>query len=579
MPLSPAITFIFTIFRHHKSALYSVILFSALINLLVLSPSIYMLQVYDRVLPSRNEMTLLMLTVMVLGALGTIALLEYCRSMIAINISKKIDRHLSQAVYQAAFAASVQQQSKNAENYLSDVTTVRQFFTGNAIFSFIDAPWFPVFILVIFLFNPWLGLFSFTGALILIALAAINHRIIQQPMKEAGEMSHRSGNTAGMTFRYTSTIAAMGLLPAFQQRWWGLHERFIQLQHQASEYNGRLTSVTRFVRMALQSLILGVGGWLALAGELTPGMMIAGSILLGRALAPIEQLIAAWKQWGSAWSALNRLEALLSQHPPAAEKMRLPALEGNVSVENLTLVSPHNSEANILHNINFSLAAGDILGIIGPSASGKSTLARLLPGLQPPTRGAIRLDGADIQQWNREQLGPSLGYLAQEVEIFPGTIAENIARFNQVDAEKTIEAAKLAGVHEMILRLPAGYDTPTGIGLSGGQKQRIALARALYGDPKLLILDEPDASLDDRGLLALAQALAAMKKRNATVILITHRKQLLTLTNKLLVLQAGEVKDFGATPAVLNKLISAATVKSKAAQAGAEETTQAGLTG
>ncbi|QHM72918.1 type I secretion system permease/ATPase [Mixta intestinalis] len=571
MPISPAITFIFTIFKHHRTTLYSVIFFSALINLLILSPSIYMLQVYDRVLPSRNEMTLLMLTIMILGALGAVALLEYCRSMIAVNISKKIDRSLSQAVYQAAFAANMQQKNKNAENYLSDVTTVRQFFTGNAIFSFIDAPWFPVFILVIFLFNPWLGLFSLVGALLLIALAAINHKIIQQPMKEAGKMSHLSGNTAGITFRYTSTIAAMGLLPNFQRRWWALHEKFIQLQHQASEYNGRLTSITRFVRMALQSLILGAGGWLALDGQLTPGMMIAGSILLGRALAPIEQLIAAWKQWGNTWNALTRLEALLSQHTPDAEKMQLPAPEGNVSVENLTLASLHNSEVNVLHEISFRLAAGDIVGIIGPSASGKSTLARLLLGLQLPTRGAIRLDGADIQQWNREQLGPSLGYLAQEVEIFPGTIAENIARFNDVDTEKTIEAAKLAGVHEMILRLPAGYDTPTGIGLSGGQKQRIALARALYGYPKLLILDEPDASLDDMGLLALAQALAAMKKRNTTVVLITHRKQLLALTNKVLVLQGGKVKEFGDTPAVLNKLISSSTVKNKTAHASAQQ--------
>ncbi|URQ60664.1 type I secretion system permease/ATPase [Pantoea alhagi] len=557
MPVS-AIKFIKFVFQKYKKALWSIALFSTVINLLILAPSVYMLQVYDRVLPSRNEMTLLMLSIILVGLLGIIALLEYCRSMIAVYISEKVDRDLSNAVYQAAFYANLAQKNKDAANYLNDVTAVRQFFTGNAIFAFIDAPWFPLFILIIFLFNPWLGAFALLGAGLLIILAIVNQRVTQKPLAEAGKTAHQSTNIASANLHHAGTIEAMGMLPAFQQRWWTLHQKFIHMQQQASEYNGRITAITRFVRMSLQSLILGLGGWLAIRGELTPGMMIAGSILLGRALAPIEQLIIAWKQWGNTQSALLRLERLLTDYPLQPEKMTLPAPQGALSVEKVSLCTEHDEKIDILQHISFQLKPGDLLGVIGSSASGKSTLARLLVGIQSASSGIIRFDGADINHWNRAQLGPAIGYLSQEVEIFAGTIAENIARFADVDADRVIEAAKNAGVHEMILRLPAAYDTPVGnggIGLSGGQKQRIALARALYGSPKLLVLDEPDASLDDAGLMALAQALAAMQKKKTTIILITHRKQLLALTNKVLIMHGGQIKEFGETRGVLNKLM------------------------
>ncbi|QCT19308.1 type I secretion system permease/ATPase [Jejubacter calystegiae] len=558
MPKYSAMKFIIHSFRNHKRSLWYIALFSSLINLLILFPSIYMLQVYDRVLPSRNEITLIMLSIMVVGALGMIALLEYCRSMITIWISKQVDDKLSRSVYQAAFIANLHRKNQDTAACLNDVTTVRQFFTGNAIFAFIDAPWFPVFILVIFLFNPLLGLFALAGSALLMTLALINHKLIQQPLSEAGKLSHQSTNMAGITLRHASTIEAMGLLPNFQRRWWAIHEKFIQLQQQASEYNTRLTSITRFTRMSLQSLILGLGGWLTINGQLTPGMMIAGSILLGRALAPIEQLIIAWKQWGNTRSALIRLDNLLASHPTASAKMALPTPQGRLDLKNVALASAQDSDKMILNQITFSLNAGEVLGIIGASASGKSTLAQLILGLQPATSGTVRIDGADIRQWDRTQLGPSIGYLSQEVEIFPGSIAENIARFNTIDANKVIEAAKLAGVHEMILRLPGGYDTLAehgGVRLSGGQKQRIALARALYDSPKLVVLDEPDASLDDAGIIALAQALTALQKIKTTVILITHRKQLLSLTHKVLVMQEGRIGEFGETRSILTKMI------------------------
>ncbi|WP_352412496.1 type I secretion system permease/ATPase [Mixta sp. BE291] len=557
MPALSGLTFIRSIFKNHKKSLWCIALFSAIINIMILSPSVYMLQVYDRVLPSRNEMTLIMLTIIVVGMLIIIAFLEYCRSMIAIYVSEKIDCDLSNAVYQAAFAANIKQQNKDASNYLSDVTTIRQFFTGNAIFAFLDAPWFPFFILVIFFFNPWLGLFSLVGSGLLIALAVVNQQLTKKPLTEAGKTAYQSANIAGTNLRYAGTIEAMGMLPAFQRRWWALHEKFIHLQQCASEYSGRITALTRFTRMALQSLILGLGGWLAISDQITPGMMIAGSILLGRALAPIEQLIGAWKQWGNTQSALLRLETLLTRYPVPAEKMRFPAPQGRLSVENVSLHAAQDENVHILDQISFTLEAGDILGVIGSSACGKSTLAQLLVGIRPVSSGAIRIDDADINHWDRAQLGPAIGYLSQEVELFAGTIAENIARFADIDAEQMIEAAKKAGIHEMILRLPAGYDTPLGnggLGLSGGQKQRIALARALYGSPKLLVLDEPDASLDDTGMVALAQALAALRKEKTTIVLITHRKQLLSLTNKLLMMHSGKIQLLGETRRVVQEL-------------------------
>jgi ATP-binding cassette subfamily C exporter for protease/lipase len=560
------IKFILDAFQANRRALWCIILFSAIINILILSPSVYMLQVYDRVLPSRNEITLAMLSIMIVGFLAVIALLEYCRSMIAIYISRKVDKNLSNAVYQAAFLANLQQENKDASNYLNDVTTVRQFLTGNALFAFIDAPWFPVFITVIFLFNIWLGIFSLAGAAVLIALAIINQQLIKTPLAEAGKNSYQSANIAGFNLRHAGTIDAMGMLPAFQQRWWALHQKFIHLQQRASQYNCHITSLTRFIRMALQSLILGLGGWLAISGQLTPGMMIAGSILLGRALAPIEQLIAAWKQWSSVQQALQRLETLLTAHPAQAPKMTLPAPEGHLTLENISLHMPQNDEIDILHHIDLQLAAGETLGVIGPSASGKSTLARVILGIQPVSSGTIRFDNADIQQWDKSQLGPAIGYLSQDVEIFAGTVAENIARFGDIDAEKIIGAAKKAGVHEMILKLPAGYETRLGnggTGLSGGQKQRVALARALYNSPKLLVLDEPDASLDEAGLGALVHALVAMKKEKTTVVLITHRKQLLALTDKVLLLEGGKIKEFSDTRRLIAKLSTPASNKTK----------------
>ncbi|WP_168409568.1 type I secretion system permease/ATPase [Erwinia amylovora] len=548
------------VLRTHSKVFRDVGIFTAFINLLMLVPSVYMLQVYDRVLPSRNEITLLMLTLIMLGLFGMMSLLEYVRSMVVIRIGSQLDMRLNTRVYTAAYEANLKNGSSDAGQMLNDLTILRQFLTGNALFAFFDAPWFPIYLLMIFLFNPWLGLFALVGALLLIALAIINEIASKKPLAEASKLSILSGNSASTNLRNAEVIEALGMLPNLKRRWFSLHQRFLNSQRIASERAARVASVTRFVRMSLQSLVLGLGGWLAIDGHMTPGMMIAGSILMGRALAPIEQVITVWKSYSAARHSYGRLVQLLDTHPQRGTGMSLPRPEGVISVEGVTATPPGSAGDAVLHNVSFAIQPGEVLGIIGPSASGKSTLARLLVGIWPVSEGIVRLDNADIYQWNKDELGPYIGYLPQDIELFAGTIAENIARFNEIDSEKVIEAARLAGVHEMILRFPKGYDSVLGnggAGLSGGQKQRIGLARALYGDPSLVILDEPNANLDDAGEKALNQAILFLKQRNKTVILITHRTHLLSMTTRLLLLVNGNVNAFGPTQQVLQALAKA----------------------
>lgn len=543
--------------RTRTQVFWSIGIFTAFINLLMLVPSVYMLQVYDRVLPSRNEITLLMLTLIMLGMFAMMSLLEYIRSMVVICISNQLDMRLNTRVYTAVYEANIKNGSSDAGQMLNDLTNLRQFLTGSALFTFFDVPWFPVYLSVIFLFNPWLGLFALLGALLLISLAVINEFVSKKPLAEASKLSIVSGNLASTNLRNAEVIEALGMLPNLRHRWFDLHQQFLSSQRIASERSGRVSAVTKFVRMSLQSLVLGLGGWLAIDGHITPGMMIAGSILMGRTLAPIEQVINVWKSYSAARLSYDRLVRLLETYPQRSTGMSLPRPEGVVSVEGVSATPPGSSEAVVLHNVSFGIQPGDVLGIIGPSASGKSTLARVLVGVWPVSEGTVRLDNSDIYQWDKSELGPYIGYLPQDIELFAGTIAENIARFNDIDSEKVIEAAKLAGVHELILRFPDGYNTvlgSSGVGLSGGQKQRIGLARALYGIPSLVVLDEPDSSLDDAGKKALDQAITSLRRRNKTVILITHRTSLLSMTSKLLLLVNGNVNAFGPTQQVLQRL-------------------------
>ncbi|EJG5926552.1 type I secretion system permease/ATPase [Salmonella enterica] len=543
----------------YKKELWSVGLFSALVNVLMLVPSVYMLQVYDRVLPSGNRTTLLMLTIIMLGMLGIMALLEYVRSMIVIRIGRRLDIRLNTRVYTSACEANMKNSHEDARLILGDLSCLRQFLTSSALFTFFDVPWFPVYLLVLCLFSPWLGLFALTGALLLIFLAIFNEVVSASPLTKASKLSILSGDMAGTTLQNSGVISAMGMLPYLRRRWLGLHQKFIHYQLIASERATRVASLTRFIRLSLQSLVLGLGGWLALEGKITPGMMIAGSILMGRTLVPIEQVINVWKNWSAARMAYQRLVQRLEQNPQPDRGMSLPVPDGYLSVEGVSATPPGSMKKNLLHNVSFSVEPGDVLGIIGPGASGKSTLSRLLVGIWPVSEGSIRLDNADIYQWNKDELGPFIGYLPQDTQLFAGTVAENISRFDEPDTAGVIEAAKLVGIHELILQLPEGYDTVVGhdgAGLSGGQKQCIGLARAVYGEPSLIVLDEPDASLDDNGQRRLKQALNVLGKKNKTIILITHRRSLLSETNKLLLLINGQVRLFGPTDQILDCLHS-----------------------
>lgn len=554
----------------YKSILISVGCFTALINILMLVPSVYMLQVYDRVLSSQNETTLTMLSLMVVGFFAFIGLLEIVRSFIVIRIGSQLERRFNLRVYQAAFERNLFKGEGNAGQSLGDLTHIRQFVTGPVLFAFFDAPWFPVYLFVIYLFNVWLGVFATAGALLLIALACLNEAMTKKPLGEAAVFSQKSSQLATSHLHNAETIQAMGMLGVLRKRWFQTHSRFLGLQNQASDTGAVISSLSKTLRLCLQSLVLGLGALLVIKGDMTAGMMIAGSILMGRALSPIDQLIAVWKQWSGAKLAYRRLDALLQAFPPADEAMALPAPKGQITFEQVS-AGPPGQRGATLHLVNFSLGAGEVLGVLGASGSGKSTLARVLVGVWPTLGGTVRLDGADIHRWNRDDLGPYIGYLPQDIELFSGSIAQNIARFREADPQKVVEAAQQAGVHELILRLPQGYDTllgEDGSGLSGGQKQRVALARALYGKPSLVVLDEPNSNLDTVGEAALAGAIAQMKAQGTSVILVTHRSSALAQADKLLVLNDGRLQAFGPSQEVLKALAGAQEQKPAQAPGG-----------
>ncbi|MEW5973234.1 MAG: type I secretion system permease/ATPase [Pseudomonadota bacterium] len=545
-----------TILSEHRRVFFAVGAFSMVINIIMLVPSIYMLQIYDRVLASMNVSTLVMLTLITLGLYVLMAALEWVRSMTLVHLSNQLDKRLSGRVFDASFEYQLRGRGGNASQPLSDVNNLRQFITGQGVFAFFDAPWAPIYIAVIFLFHWQMGVLALFGALSLLGLALWNELATRKRLSEANGMAIKANGMAQSNLRNAEVIEAMGMLPNIRERWSRLNHHILGLQTEASSSAGGISATTKFMRIALQSLILGLGAYLVIKNEMTAGMMIAGSILLGRALAPVEQLIGVWKGWVSAQGAYRRLDDLLKHFPEAEERTPLPRPKGEVRVEGV-VASPPGGTSPVLKNLHFAIPAGVTLGVIGPSASGKSTLARLLVGVWPAQAGKVRLDGADIHDWDKIQLGPHIGYLPQDIELFDGTIAENIARFGAIDPDALLKAAQLAGVHEMILRLPKGYDTPIGEAgqmLSGGQRQRIALARAVYGDPALVVLDEPNSNLDDAGERALLQAILALKKQGTTVVLITHRPSIIGAVDLVLLLREGTLAAFGPRDQVMAAL-------------------------
>lgn len=543
-------------------------IFSAAVNTLMLTPIIYMLTVYDRVVASGSLSTLAMLTLLMVGLLLAVGGFEWVRSMILISASNRLESMLRKRVSDATFKRALLSGGMNTSAQpVTDLTALRQFLTGNGLFAFFDAPWFPVYIGVMFMFHPWFGVAGILSGIMMVIFAYTTETSTKALLNEANTGANTVANQFQGSLRNAEVVAAMGMSEDIRRRQDQLYSKVLDKQTEASKKAGLLTGISKSFRMIVQSLLLGLGAYLALNQQISPGMMIAGSLLLGRALAPIDMLVSTWKGFTLARSQYARLNELLENIPAEPDTMSLPAPDGQLSVEQVSVVPP-GSKSIVVRGVSFSLEAGESLGIVGPSASGKSTLARALLGIWPTYGGEVRLDGANIAKWDRKELGPYIGYLPQDIELFDGSIADNISRFRDAGAEDIVEAAKLAGVHEMILRLPEGYDTIIGGAggmLSGGQRQRIGLARAVFAKPKFMVLDEPNSNLDDRGEKELVKALRRIKAEGCTIVVITHRTMVLQCVDKILVMKEGAAVSFGPKDQVLASLMAPAAVPKAAA--------------
>ncbi|WNW14417.1 type I secretion system permease/ATPase (plasmid) [Pseudomonas sp. DTU_2021_1001937_2_SI_NGA_ILE_001] len=561
-----------------KGAFISVGVFSLFVNALMLVPTFYMLQVYGRVLTSNNVTTLVMLTLIMSILVITSGTLEWVRSRIMVRVSTKLDVLLSRHVYKASFKRALESGGMDASAQpMNDLTSLRQFLTGNGVFAFFDAPWLPIYIAVMFMFHPYYGWVAIASAIVLLILAYANEKVTGKALGEANKENIAATLNTTKNLRNAEVIESMGMLDTLIARWSQRQRKVLLLQSNASDKGGVVSTLSKTFRTWVQSLILGLGAYLAIQHEINAGLVIAGSVLLGRALAPIDLIIGSWKGFISARTQYNRLNDILDKMHAEPQRMPLPAPKGNIQVENLIIGAP-GSKTPILKGIGFGVPAGAVVGIIGPSASGKSTLARALMGVWAPQHGSVRLDGADLHQWDKELLGPHIGYLPQDIELFEGSISENIARFSSIDPEKVVQAAQIAGVHEMILLLPEGYDTvigSDGVNLSGGQRQRIGLARALYGIPKVILLDEPNSNLDEVGERALAHAIQYLKQAGSTVFVITHRTSILSQLDRLLVMQNGAITMYGPRDQVMEELNKQQLAAQKQAQVSAG-TAQAG---
>jgi ATP-binding cassette, subfamily C, type I secretion system permease/ATPase len=531
-------------------------LFSLCVNLLMLTVPLYMMQVFDRVLTSRSIDTLLLLTVVGIGALVTLALLDLARTRILIALGSWLDRRLGPEAFARAITAALRGRAYRTEA-LRDLEQLRAFVGGPAVLALLDAPWVPVYVAVSALLHPVIGMAALGGCVLLFALALLNEACTRVPLQDASNLSLRSMQQAESITRNAEIIDAMGMLPGLAGRWLAGSGEGLRRQTVAGNRAAAVLALSKFARLAIQVAALGVGAWLAVQQELTAGAMVAGSIILSRALAPVEQAIGIARQFSAARTALRRLRPYFAEAPLRPPAMALPAPCGHLSVERL-MYAPPGSDRPVLKGISFALPASEALAVIGPSAAGKSTLARLLVGTLAPSVGHVRLDGAEVFAWERSDFGRHVGYLPQDVELFAGSVRDNIARM-QADAapEDVVAAARMADVHDMILRLPRGYDTDIGEAgalLSGGQRQRIGLARALYGNPRLVVLDEPNANLDGAGESALVRALEALRGNGATVVLITHRPSFLAAVDKVLLLRDGTIELFGPRDKVLEQM-------------------------
>lgn len=518
-------------------------LFSLFVNLLMLTVPLYMLQLFDRVLSSRSPSTLAMMSIIAVFLLIMYGLLDSIRGRLLTRVGVDLDLHVNQPLFAAVFNRSLHTRHGMHAQALRDLDTLRQLLSGTSLMAVLDAPWSPLLMGLIFIFDPLLGTIAISGAFVVVSLAILNQAATRRSLQAASEDVVAANDYVEASIRNAEAIKAMGMLPRIRKRWYEKHRNVLAYQARAAERGLAFTSVSRSLRFILQITILGAGAYQVIQQEITPGIMFASSILMSRSLLPMEQLVGNWRSFINARTAYQRLQNLLIEYQGEAG-MSLPKPKGAVAVERI-IVMPPGQNTPVLRGVTFKLAPGESLGVIGPSGAGKSTLARMLVGIWAAQDGQVRLDGANVYDWNAEQLGEHIGYLPQDVELFDGTVAENIARFTEAESETIIEAAKRAGVHDLILRLPQGYDSSIEEGgrvLSAGQRQRIALARALFGDPCLVVLDEPNSNLDSEGEQALQRAIAGLKKRGTTLVIIAHRPATLAHVDRILALRNGSIE-------------------------------------
>jgi PrtD family type I secretion system ABC transporter len=543
-----------TILYECRRSFYFAFGITAVADLISLAPMLYMMQVMDRVISARSGITLVSLTVLILALYIFWSAIEWIRSRLMVRLSLRIDWDLSADIFDASFRRYVGRKNVDVHQLLGDLTNLRQFLTGQGVLTIMDAPFAIVFIIIGGIFHPYLAVFALGASLLMLIASYLTQKVTTPILKVANDANAEAARVASNSLRHAESTVALGMMGAIRQKWYNQHHRYLQNQVNASEASGLMGGVSGFLQKSLPSMQMGLGAFLAMEGLITGGMVMAASMLISKAVAPIQKLIGQWKELVAAKQSYDRLNALLMDDAKREMQMQLPSVMGSLDVSKATAVPPGHNKP-VLIDIDFKVRPGQAVAIVGPSAAGKTCLARLLVGIWKPAKGSVRLDAVELSDWNPDEYGPQIGYVPQEIEFFEGTVAENIARLGAIDPEKVVQATKLIGMHEIILSFPKGYDTElgeTGYALSGGQRQRLAIARAFYGIPKYIVMDEPNANLDEVGESALVQAVAFLKSQGSSIVMTTHRPRLVSVVDSLLVLRNGQQVGFGPAEDMIN---------------------------
>ncbi|MBU3568568.1 type I secretion system permease/ATPase [Polynucleobacter alcilacus] len=537
-----------------RKSFYFAIFITVIVDFLSITPMLYMMNVMDRAMSSRSSVTLISLTVLVISLYIFWSAIEWIRSRLLTRLSLRIDWDLSADIFDASFRRHVGRKNVNVHQLLGDLTNLRQFLTGKALLTLIDAPFAVVFILIGAMFHPYLAIFAVVASVLMLSVSYFTSKVTSPILKQANDSNSEASRVASNSLRHAESTLALGMMGAVRQRWYRHHHSHLESQVNASEASGLAGGLSGFLSKVLPSLQMALGAFLAMEGLITGGMVMAASMLISKAVSPIQQLLGNWKQIVEARQSYERLNALLISDAKRQTQMQLPAVAGSLSVAKASAVPPGGNKA-VLFDIDFKIKPGEVVAVVGPSAAGKTCLVRMLIGVWKPARGSVRLDGVELSDWDHDEFGPQIGYVPQEIEFFEGTVAENIARLGDIDPEKVVQATKLIGMHESILTFPNGYDTElgdSGFALSGGQRQRLAICRAIYGMPKFIVMDEPNANLDEVGEAALANAITYLRSQGSAVIITTHRPRLVSVADNLLVLRNGAQVGFGPAEDMIN---------------------------